>query len=163
MESPPAKFLELGMDLLLTGCFVGGWKGNSPIALSGDGGQKPLEETVREKYREGPILREGTVKEKVIELPSHLPAGNGWLSVDRRLATENVFSPTATVMDKADFLAYVKQEGQKADDAKVPTHLWSFFFRESLLLHFGTYSGTRLDWKRDHPNVYRRHDWRRRI
>ena len=65
-------------------------------------------------------------------------------------------------MDRADFLSYVKQEGQKADDAKVPTHLWSFFFRESFLLHFGTDSGTSLDWKRDHPNVYRRHDWRRR-
>ena len=103
-------------------------------------------------------MREGRVKEKVIELPSHPPAGNGWLSVDGRLTTEHVLSPTATAMDKADFLAYVKQEGQKADDAKVPTHLWSFFFCESFLLHFGSDSGTRLDWKRDHPNFYRRHN-----
>ena len=75
-----------------------------------------------------PPLREVIAKEEVIELPSHLPVGNGWLSVDGRLATEHVVFPIATLMDKADFVSYAKQEGQKADDAKVPTHLWSFFF-----------------------------------
>ena len=69
--------------------------------------------------------------------------------------------PTPTAIDKANFLAYVKQDGQKADDAKVPTHLWSFFFSESFLLYFGTESGTRVDWKREHMNVYQRHNWRR--
>ena len=65
-------------------------------------------------------------------------------------------------IDKADILSYAKQDGQKANDTKVSTHLWSFFFSESFLLYFGTESGTRVDWKREHTNVYRRHDWRRR-
>ena len=72
-------------------------------------------------------------------------------------------SPTTTPMENADFLAYVKQEGQKADNAKVPTHLWSFFLCESFLLYFDTYRGTKIEWKRDHPNIYRRHSWRKRV
>ena len=44
-------------------------------------------------------------------------------------ASDQVVYPTLMAIDKADFLAYVKQDGQKADDAKVPTHLWSFFFK----------------------------------
>ena len=62
----------------------------------------------------------------------------------------------------ADFLSYVKQDGQKADDEKVPTHLWSFFFSRLFLLYFGMESGTRVNWKRRHTNVYQRHNWKRR-
>ena len=37
LDSPPAKFLGLGADVLLTGCFRGGWKkGNTLINLSGE-------------------------------------------------------------------------------------------------------------------------------
>ena len=44
-------------------------------------------------------------------------------------------------VDKADLIEHIKQEGQKLDDAEVPTHLWSLFFRESFLHYFGIISG----------------------
>ena len=36
LDSPPAKFLELGTDLLLTGYFRGGLEGEYSKVLSGD-------------------------------------------------------------------------------------------------------------------------------
>ena len=103
--------------------------------------------------------KEFTVKGDVRELP--LFVGDGWLPVDGRSASERVLHPNPTAIDMADFVTYVKQDGQKADDAKVPTYLWSFFISGSLLLYFGIESGTRVDWKRGHTNVYQRHDWKR--
>ena len=58
-------------------------------------------------------------------------------------------------------MAYVRQEGQKADDAKVPTRIWSFFFKESFLGYFGIEKGVEVDWRKEHSNVYRRHNWKR--
>ena len=101
-----------------------------------------------------------TVKGDVRGLP--LFVGGGWIPVDGCSATKQVLSPTPTAIDKADFLVYVKQDGHKADNTKVPTHLWGFFFIESFLLYFGSESGTRVDLEREHMDVYQRHDWRRR-
>ena len=105
-------------------------------------------------------LSEVTFKGGCRELPLFFQDGS--LPVDGGSVSGQVLSPTPMVIDKADFLAYVKHDGQKAGDAKVPTHLWSFFFGESFLLYFGSESGTCVDWKREHTNVYRRYNWRRR-
>ena len=51
-----------------------------------------------------------------------------WQPSYEGIVLDQVAYPTLTAINKADFLAYVKQDGQKEDDAKVPTHLWSFFF-----------------------------------
>ena len=42
-----------------------------------------------------------------------------------KIASEQVLFLSPTLLDKSDFLAYVKQDGQKVDNAKVATHLWS--------------------------------------
>ena len=57
-----------------------------------------------------------------------------------------VVYPTRTAIDKADVLVYAKQAGQKADDTKVPTHLWSFFFRKSFLQYFNLENGVEVIW-----------------
>ena len=58
-------------------------------------------------------------------------------------------------IDKAKLAEHVKQERQKAKNTKVPTHLWSFFFRMSFLRYFGSVSGASVKWKKGHQNVYR--------
>ena len=61
----------------------------------------------------------------------------GWQPIDQSSASDQVVFLTPTAIDREDFSAYVKQEGQKTDDAKVSTHLWRFFFKEYFLSYFG--------------------------
>ena len=77
-------------------------------------------------------------------------------------ALVRVVLPTPKAIDKAKIVDYIKHEGQKTDDAKVPTHLRSFFFRESFLYYFGSVDKTTVEWRKGHPNVYRHHNWKRR-
>ena len=93
LDSPPAKFLELGTDMLLTGCFRGGWRMNKEV------------DAVKETAVTEHTSAMDTLQEKVPDFRSHLTTGDGWLSLDRRPAAEHVVSPTATPMDKADFIS----------------------------------------------------------
>ena len=87
--------------------------------------------------------------------------GDGrWFPVDTSSSLVEVVLPAPTSIDKARLVDHIKQEGQKAYDVKVPTHLWSFFFRESFLNYFGLVSGRTVEWHQRHPNVYRRHNWK---
>ena len=65
----------------------------------------------------------------------------GLLPVDAISAMSEVLLPTPTVIDKTKLVDHIKQEGQKAADMKVPTHLWRFFFTESFLHYLGSVSG----------------------
>ena len=59
-----------------------------------------------------------------------------WQPSYEGIALNQVVYQTPTAINKSDFLASVKQDRQKADGEKVPTHMWSFFFRESFLQYF---------------------------
>ena len=85
-----------------------------------------------------------------------------WFLVNANSALAEVVLPIPTAIYKARLVDHIKQEGQKAYDVKVPTHLWSFFFRESFLHYFGLVSGRTVEWHQRHPNVYRRHNWKYR-
>ena len=55
----------------------------------------------------------------------------------------------------------VKDDYQKADDAAAPTHLWSFFFRESFLDRFQKERGRPGPWQFNNVDVCQRHPWDR--
>ena len=80
--------------------------------------------------------------------------------VDINSSLVGVVLPTLISINKAELVDHIKQEGQKVYDANVPTHLWSFFFRESFIHYFGSVSGTTVERRKGHPNVYRWHDWK---
>ena len=77
-----------------------------------------------------------------------LPKDMWWQPIDQSSASDKVGFLTPTAIDRADFLVYVKQEGHKADDTKAPTHIWSFFFKESFLSYFGIENGVEVDWQK---------------
>ena len=61
-----------------------------------------------------------------------------WFPVETSSAMSEILLPTPTAIGNATLVDHIKQEGQKADDAKVHTCLWSFFFRESFLHYSGS-------------------------
>ena len=63
------------------------------------------------------------------------------------IVLDQVVYPTPTAIDKVDSLTYIKQDGQKMDDAKVPTHLWSFFFRDFFPQHFVLENRVAVVWR----------------
>ena len=64
----------------------------------------------------------------------------------RKVLTDVIFL-MLTSIDKVVLVGHVKEKGQKVDDAKVPTHVWSFFFKESFLHYFDLIVGWRVQWK----------------
>ena len=84
-----------------------------------------------------------------------------WQPSYEGIALDQVVYPTPAAINIADFLVYVKQDRQKADDAKVPIHMWSFFFCESFLQYFGLENGAEVIWQNGHPNIYQSHSWKR--
>lgn len=73
----------------------------------------------------------------------------------------DIIFPIPTKADLAMAPDFIKQDGQKADNAEVPKHLWSFFFEQSFMHNFGSSSTVKVSWVQRHSNVYRRHDWHR--
>ena len=71
-----------------------------------------------------------------------------WQPIEQFSASDQVVFSTPTAINRVDFPAYIEQEGQKADDAKAPTHIWSFFFKESFLSYFGIENGVEVDWQK---------------
>ena len=116
-RTPPGKFLQYGADLLLTGGFRGGRaKEDNEVIMENKevksrGAEDVTTEEVREDSRE--VMGDNREPTPVIAVP---------------LASRIDLLPPPTVG---------RQEGQKADNAEVPTHIWDFFFKESFADQFG--------------------------
>ena len=65
--------------------------------------------------------------------------------------------------ESASLPAVTKDDHHKADNALAPTHLWSFFFKESFLSHFLFFCRQPGPWKQGGENVYRRHPLNQRL
>ena len=115
---PPEKFLEWCMVQLLMGHFRGGSRGS---------GSTPsvFVEATHSKWEYGGTEPKGGHKLSSVQQGG----GVAWQPSYEGIVSDQVVYPTPTTINNVDFLVYIKQDRQKVDEAKVPTHLWSFFFK----------------------------------
>ena len=86
------------------------------------------------------MAKEGNNKIKVT-----LTDKGRWFLFDAISASAGFVLPTPTAIDNGELVGHIEQQGQMADDAQVPTHLWSSFFRESFIHYFGSVSGVSVE------------------
>ena len=131
-RSPPAKFLQLGTDCLITERFRGGGgglkskRGLKRKHVPADEAFEPKRGAIGTGTKPGRADEGSKSKERVVRLL-------GWPR-----------QAVPTPLDLVEAPTWNKQDGQKADDASVPTHMWLFFFKHRYKQTFG------LDL--DHPS-----------
>ncbi|KAL7537841.1 hypothetical protein ACHAXR_008130, partial [Thalassiosira sp. AJA248-18] len=176
-DSPPAKFLELGADALLIGFGRGGVAGKREREVEDPGGlETPPALKARRLLAVGCVGRKTALEQgdggsscgSTASCDSDCEDGSEvvgrWLTEEEDIVNCN---PPKWPVDTTLFFSdepdtqVLKQDGQKADDAAVPTHIWSFFFRESFMARFGQAQGRVVTWKPGNVDPFKRHDWQR--
>lgn len=151
LSSPPGRLLHAGTDALLTDLFRGGFsrKRSRP-----NQNQSSLLEDRSESYVSP--KRSRTCRDHLKEEPSPcVVAGN--MTEESSKAAPN---PSLKITQ-----AVVKQDGQKADDAGVPTQLWAKFLYCSFLSKFTRWTEMPSRWEQSLEG-FRRFGirfWRRRL